>query len=287
MIMNDITEGIRMFDEICKIGESTIQHGKANNRVYLLDLHIPDISFIIPELDALAKTNGYTKIIAKVPSFLLPEFILNDYVVEAYVPLFYKGENDCAMVAKFLHDDRKQKPTRLLQSFSGLYKKGRNNNFKSLNPEFGIRVLTEKDAESASRVFREVFDSYPFPVFDPDYICSTIKNRQAIYYGIWEENNLVGISTAETNFEKEYAEMTDFAVLPQFRGNGFASQLLNFMEVDIKSKNIKTAYTIARIAEPGMNLTFIKGGYNYSGTLINNTNIGGDIESMNVFYKHI
>ncbi len=37
----------------------------------------------------------------------------------------------------------------------------------------------------------------------------------------------------------------------------------------------------------GMNITFAKTGYTYAGTLINNTNISGRLESMNVWYKHI
>jgi hypothetical protein len=36
-----------------------------------------------------------------------------------------------------------------------------------------------------------------------------------------------------------------------------------------------------------MNATFAKAGYSFGGTLINNTNISGDIESMNVWYKNL
>ena len=38
---------------------------------------------------------------------------------------------------------------------------------------------------------------------------------------------------------------------------------------------------------PGMNITFAKHGYHYAGTLNNNTNICGRIESMNVWYKSL
>jgi hypothetical protein len=34
-----------------------------------------------------------------------------------------------------------------------------------------------------------------------------------------------------------------------------------------------------------MNITFGRRGYRYAGTLVNNTWIGGAIESMNVWYK--
>jgi hypothetical protein len=48
---------------------------------------------------------------------------------------------------------------------------------------------------------------------------------------------------------------------------------------------MKTLYTIARSHSAGMNITFAKKGYLFGGTLINNTDISGKIESMNVWYK--
>jgi hypothetical protein len=47
-----------------------------------------------------------------------------------------------------------------------------------------------------------------------------------------------------------------------------------------------TGYTSARSLSFGMNITFCRRGYSYAGTLVNNTCISGDIESMNVYYKH-
>ncbi len=276
-----------MFDKIEKIGKSVIQHGKSNNRIYLLKLDADDVSSIISELDNKAKKNGYTKIFTKIQAEHLPEFILNGYAVEAYVPRFYNGKTDCIMASKFLDDKRKKLPATLMASFAGLFNLNGKSTKKELLPRFQIRMLNENDAEAAAKIFSEVFETYPFPVHDPAYILQTMESNLARYYGVWEGNKLIGLSTAETDFEKENAEMTDFAVLPQCRGNGIASHLLSYMEADMKKEGIKTAYTIARLAEPGMNLTFIKGDYKFSGTLINNTNIGGNIESMNIFYKHL
>jgi putative beta-lysine N-acetyltransferase len=81
--------------------------------------------------------------------------------------------------------------------------------------------------------------------------------------------------------------MTDFATLPHFRGKGLATALLVDMENEMKNQKIRTLFTIARALSPGMNITFARCGYKYSGTLINNTQIFGHIESMNVWYKHI
>jgi putative beta-lysine N-acetyltransferase len=81
--------------------------------------------------------------------------------------------------------------------------------------------------------------------------------------------------------------MTDFATLPDFRGNNLALLLLREMEAHMRLAKYNTLYTIARSMSPGMNITFAKNSYEYAGTLKNNTNISGNIESMNVWYKHL
>jgi putative beta-lysine N-acetyltransferase len=81
------------------------------------------------------------------------------------------------------------------------------------------------------------------------------------------------------------AEMMDFATLPDWRRQGLACRLLSQMEREMKRFGMLTAYTIARVLSPGVNITFAKMGYNYAGTLKNNCNISGCIESMNVPYK--
>lgn len=81
--------------------------------------------------------------------------------------------------------------------------------------------------------------------------------------------------------------MTDFATLPAYAGNSLALMLLDAMDREMKNQGIKTLYTIARLNSIPMTLTFLRSDYQYSGTLIKNTNIAGKIESMNVLYKHI
>jgi lysine 2,3-aminomutase len=276
-----------MEDKIEKIGNSTIQHGKSNNRIYLLKLDMSDMPGLVGELDNLARKEGYTKIFTKIQADALPEFILKGYSVEAYVPKFYNGDSDCVMASKFLLKSRKNPPEEQLQTLSGLLKPAGKSKSPGKLSEFEMRKLNEADALPVTQVFKRVFETYPFPVHDPAYIVETMRNNHARYFGVWDGDKLIGISTAETDFGNENAEMTDFAVLPEYRGKKLALHLLEFMEQEIKKAGIKTAYTIARLAEPGMNKTFMNAGYKYSGTLINNTNIAGNIESMNIFYKHL
>lgn len=48
---------------------------------------------------------------------------------------------------------------------------------------------------------------------------------------------------------------------------------------------MKTAFTIARALSYPINATFARAGYAWAGTLVNNTNICGGFESMNVWYR--
>jgi beta-lysine N6-acetyltransferase len=283
--MNVITEGKIMVDKIEKFGNSLIQHGKLNNRIYLLKLDPEDKETITDYLDQLAKKEAYTKIFTKIQTGLLPEFILNGYVVEAYIPRFYKGAADCILASKFLSESRKVLPSKQLKKFSELLNKAGRKKENTLPDGFGLTKLNENDADRITEVFGEVFETYPFPVHDPEYIVRTMNNNAAQYFGVWKGKKLIGISTAETDYENENAEMTDFAVLPEYRGKNLAYHSLIYMEKEMKKAGIKTAYTIARLSEPGMNKTFMNAGYTYSGTLVNNTHIAGNIESMNIFYK--
>lgn len=150
----------------------------------------------------------------------------------------------------------------------------------------GVDILGEEEADEISEIYKRVFKSYPFPIHDPNYIRKTMREHIR-YFGIRANGNLIALSSAEMDVNAANAEMTDFATLPEARGKRTAYYLLRAMEAEMRQTGLKTLYTIARLNSLPMNKTFLKHGYIYSGTLINNTNIDGSIESMNVLYKHI
>jgi beta-lysine N6-acetyltransferase len=288
--MNELIEEINMLDKIEKIGKSLIQHGKFNNRIYLLKLDREDDGEIISTLEQLAFHKGYSKIFCKIHPGVLPSFLINGYAIEAFIPRFFEGKTDCLIVSKFFDEERGRPPVEELKLFSEWLKKGENSDPKSIinnSLQYKLCNLGINDVISITELFKKVFETYPFPVHDPDYILKTMREAKAKYFGIRDGDKLIAVSTAEVDIKSENAEMTDFAVLPEYRGAGIAYRLLHVMEEDIKADDIKTVYTIARLREPGMNITFIRAGYKYSGTLVNNTNIGGEIDSMNIFYKHL
>jgi len=241
---------------------------------------------IIDKLDGLAKENDYTKIFAKVPASERDNFNQRGYVEEAVIPLFSHGSEDVYFMAKYFSKNRAidtnhEEINTILEACKERQKSAKE---VELPDDLTFGICTESDAPEMALVYQEVFESYPFPIFDPQYLIKTMQSH-VIYFGIWHKGQLAALSSSEMDIESQNAEMTDFATLPQYRGKSLASYLLKHMEVEMKNRKIITAYTIARAYSWGMNFTFAGLNYKYGGTLLNNTNICGRLESMNVWYK--
>lgn len=268
------------------IGQSTIQHGPESNRVYLMHLWPSDFPDIIEKMDALAKKNGYTKIFAKVPSRFGAAFRMSGYETEAIVPGFFNGIEDALFLVKYPDPERREPNAEEMETFQQLLLSDISNEAPELDNSHVLRLLNPEDAEEMTHVFAQVFDSYPFPIFDEEFLKKEMS-EETRYFGVFQNGQLVGISSAECDDRLKNAEMTDFAVLPSQRGKKIAIHLLRTMEEYLTAKGFKSFYTIARLKSPSMNKTFMNNHYRYTGTLVNNTQIAGNIESMNVWYKMV
>ena len=113
-----------MEDRIETIGQgSIIQHGKLNNRIYLIKLAREDGSGLLDSLRKLARENSYTKIFCKVPEWAVPLFIADGYMTEAIIPRFYQGKTAAFFLAKYLDSDRLMFPeSQRLEALGGLLK---------------------------------------------------------------------------------------------------------------------------------------------------------------------
>ena len=274
-------------DKVERLGQSLIHHGQDNNRVYLLKLHPDDLQTITADLDQLAADEGYSKIIAKVPEGEKPAFDAAGYRQEATIPGFFKGREEVAFMAKYFDDQRSQVNQEEMDALAGWLNAGVNESTSILDERFRISRMAAEDCTQMADLYRQVFESYPFPIFDPAYLEETIREEQVIYFGVFDGEELVGMSSAELDAKNRNAEMTDFAVLPAYRGNRLAIFLLQRMEAEMAAEGYRILYTICRLISPGMNKTFINSAYHYGGTLVNNTQIAGRIENMNVFFKNI
>lgn len=279
-----------MMDTTTRLGNSLVQHGPFSNRIYLMKLEPRDLPGILEHLNALCRENDYTKIFAKVPRAHAAPFMKAGYAREASVPGFFKGKEDGDFLSLFVDPERAdpgdhgpeiRRVLDLAEAKAGPAK-------IELPDADGSDVFacTPEDAEEMSVLYKQVFATYPFPIHDPAYLRETMASHVA-YFGIRMEGELVALASSEMDAAAGNVEMTDFATLPQMRGRGLAQRLLAVMEVQMQRKGLFMAYTIARALSAGMNITFSRRGYRFGGTLINNTQISGRIESMNIWYKKL
>ncbi|PRR84343.1 putative beta-lysine N-acetyltransferase [Clostridium vincentii] len=277
-----------MSDKIETIGQSIIHHGKENNRLYLMKLSDLDESTIIEQIQKIATENNYSKIVAKVPEKFKSLFSDNGYRKEAYIPNYYKGIEDCFFMCKYLDQKREflENESELEKVLLGAKSKSGSLKTTTLPINIKIKALTQDDVYNMVSLYKKVFTTYPFPIFDEKYILQTM-NENLMYFGIYKKDELIAISSSETAKEYSNCEMTDFAVLPEYRGKNYSIILLQEMEKELKRLDYKVLYTIARAKSYGMNITFSKLGYKHGGLLKNNTNISEGIESMNIWYKEI
>ncbi len=265
---------------------SLIQHGPYNDRIYFMKPgeNMPDD--LPAQLLELAKKYGYSKIFAKVPDNVTSRFIASGYLKEAVIPHFYNSNEDGVFLGYYLTGSRsREENAEELDNIVDLALSKANCPLAKLDStRFSLRECTENDVERMAEIYCKVFPSYPFPIHDPEYLLETMRSH-VIYFGVVVKGKLIALSSAEMDTGSSSAEMTDFATLPEWRGNSLGSHLLATMETAMKQRKIKTLYTIARAISPGMNITFARLGYKFAGRLRNNTNISGNIESMNVWHK--
>ncbi len=151
---------------------------------------------------------------------------------------------------------------------------------------FTFHVAGPRDTEDLARLYGRVFSTYPFPINNAAYLCRAMEKNLRCFC-VRSNGRLVAAASAEVDNESGNVEMADFATLQGYQGRGISAYMLHKMEENMRQEGMKLAYTVARATSHPINRIFSRAGYSYGGRLINNTNICGAIESMNVWYKSL
>ncbi len=274
-------------DQQVKFGHSLIQHGKSNDRIYIMDYKYALDPYLINKMDVMVKDFDYGKIIAKVHKAAKVKFDRHDYEIEAVIPEYYNGKNPCFFMAKYNNEIRrevKDKSTIDVNLKKIQYYDVNKSDF--LSEEFTVQVLLPENVDVIADLYKKVYDSHGLPIYDERYIQKTMS-KDIVYFGMYYKDELIGVSSSHFNSKEENAKMTEFAILPKYRGHQLARHLLTRMEEAMKAIGMKTSFAFSRSSNLPMNATFAKANYEYGGTLWNNTLISGKIESMNVWYKSL
>lgn len=154
-----------------------------------------------------------------------------------------------------------------------------------LPPEYGYCTPSNRDIPALTGIFKQVFATYPSPVDQPDYLAAVL-GKTALFKAVKKGCQIVSVAAAEVNWANANAEITNCATLPDCRGAGFMLGLIDELEKECWDRGINCLYSLARASSYGMNLVFHRLGYRFRGTLINNCNISGGYEDMNIWVKY-
>ena len=277
-----------MPDVIEKLQRSTIQHGPLNNRIYLMHLHREDVPDIGAALEDLAVANGYTKILVRTPADTRERFQADGYTREAAIPGYCADGGDLFFVARYLDDGRgrEKHPAVVEQNLALVQNLPADNRCFADDELASVAPCRKDDVAEMCRIYRQVYPSYPFPITDPGFLERTMTAHTR-YFCIRENSAIVALAGCEIDADNRCVEMTDFAVVPQWRGRRLAERLLARMEQEMADAGMRVAFTISRTLSVGMNVTFKRKGYRFGGKLVNNTHISGGIESMWVWSKRL
>jgi putative beta-lysine N-acetyltransferase len=257
-----------------------------NQRIQVLDYEAQDPEMMIRGLVSEAHLRGYGKIFVKAPAFDQEALEDAGMVREASITGYFSGQ-PAVVMSLYLRDDRMERPYQSEQDeiLEAIFSRPPDPAVPNLPDGYRMVIAEDVDLEKLAELYQKVFDSYPFPITDPDYLLSTMQSH-VIYRIVRDaEGFVVAAASAETSRRYRNAEMTDFATLPNQRGLGLAQHILAALEDDMADLAIPNVYTIARARSFGMNRVFYNRGYEMTGTLINNCHISGQFEDMHVWGK--
>ena len=255
-----------------------------NQRIELLKFS-GDSDKLSKRLISLCIEENLSKIICILTDKQKNCFLKKGFIVEASINGYFKGDtafyisyfgNRIRSISKNTIEEDK-----ILQN--ALNKEGV---YSHMDKGFNIRSATKKDSKTLAHIFKEIFITYPTEMNNPEYI-EYIIEKNYIFKVASINGEIVSIASANMNEELLNAEITDCITLPEYRGKGLLSDLIYNLELDLREKKFTALYSIARALSTGMNIVLKKHDFKYKGRLINNCNIMGQLEDMNLWVKQL
>ncbi len=207
-------------DFVKTLGDSNIQFGSFNDRIYLMSLADEDAPEIVEDLISLAVNEDLSKIFAKVSESQAGFFLSSGFEREAVVPHMFEGE-DGVFLSFYRYPWRKEQSDKaeLDQVLSVAESKKGKGNASTLPSYLRMRRLGLEDAYVLASLYSRIFETYPFPISDYDFLRSEMA-EDVHFMGVFDNENLIGAASAEISGDGYSAEMTDFAVNPNYRKMG-------------------------------------------------------------------
>lgn len=241
----------------------------------------------IQKAEEIASVNNAEKLIVKSRREQMISLIENGFQIESIVDKYFKG-SDCYFLCKYYSVERRNssyllKEDEILRNIRLLGK--REEHLGRIKP-YTMKQIEKKDAEKLAVLYQSVFQVYPTPLAEPDYIRKTIEEG-TIYYAYYLNDYFVSAASAEVNSDYTNAEITDCATLTEHRKHGLMKWLIRELENELIRRGIFCAYSLSRALSFGMNGALYQLSYRYRGRLMNNCLIYNKLENMNVWVKDL
>jgi beta-lysine N6-acetyltransferase len=257
------------------------------NKRIRIDDYRGNTPLVLSKAEELARRHHAEKLIIKARSEDFLHLFEKGLQLEAVVDRYFLGSN-AHFFSKFYTVDRKKNDHWITEDgmIHSIYQL--DSSFDKPFPpnEYELKKADESCAEELSGLYREVFQIYPTPLHDPEYVKKTMKEG-TVYYVFFHQGNIVSAASAEVNNFYKNAELTDCATLKEHRKYGLMKIILRELERELKQLGIYCAYSIARSLSFGMNAVLYQLGYKYRGRLMNNCYIYDKLENMNMWVKNL
>lgn len=257
------------------------------NKRIRVDDYRGNTKLLIERSEELAAKQKAEKLIVKVRSENFLDFLERGFQPEAVVDRYFLG-SDAHFFSKFYTAERKQNDHWVTEDgmIHSIYQLDTSVQKAYPPKEYELKKVDENCAVELAALYRQVFQIYPTPLHDSEYIKKTIKDG-TVYYAFFHQGKIVSAASAEVHSFYKNAELTDCATLTEHRKYGLMKIILQELEVELKRKGIFCAYSIARSLSFGMNAVLFQLGYSYRGRLMNNCYIYDKLENMNMWVKNL
>jgi putative beta-lysine N-acetyltransferase len=258
-----------------------------NQRIRVLDYRAANLHAMIMQIRSLAEANGFDKIIAMASANDWLAFLRHGYVLEAVIRYFHQGA-DAYVVSKFRSQARLASSSLMSEILliEEIMASPPKSDAGALPNDCSLRLARRDDIPRLLELYRGIFVSYPSPLVHESYL-RAIFAADSLFAVCVRGNEVVAAASAEFQPRARAAELTDCATLPELRGLGIMSALLRFLEVELVRREYLSAYTMARARSVGMNRVFYSLGYEFMGRLVNNCDIQGSFEDMNIWVRSL
>lgn len=257
-----------------------------NKRIKIIDFNNVSIQTLKRIIHFASKLH-LGKIICNCNIDSFDTFINAGFALEGKIDGYFKGK-DAFCMSYFISSDRKtcsnfSKKDLLVRECLSV-----NNTFTPYQntPTYLIRTAIKNDIQDMIKLFSTVFLSYPSPIYSEEYLKETM-NGKVLYKVAVYNDKIVAVASADMDKENLNAEITDCATYPDYRGKGILSNIIYSLESSLRSKGFITLYSLSRAINPSINFILSKHNYKFTGRLVNNCNICGTFEDMNIWVKNI